>query len=69
MHPISKVQTIPIPNEVKKYCALKPIGRSKLGRRKRRRIKVGSEHKSKKHYSICGQGKNNRRTCINKPIK
>ena len=43
IYPIPTVQAIPIPNEVKEDIILEPLGRSKPGRRKRRRIKAASK--------------------------
>ena len=67
VNPIGDETTWDIPREVKELIVLPPEGRTKVGRPKKRRLRVGWETKVKNKCSRCKTFSHNRKTWRNKP--
>ncbi|XP_050222652.2 uncharacterized protein LOC126672738 [Mercurialis annua] len=67
VYPVPKKETWEVTAEVEDIIVLPPIGRTKPGRPKKRRIKGAEEQKNQNKCSRCGYYGHNRKTCKNIP--
>ena len=69
VQPISTDDSTAIPEEIIQEVVKKPIGRTKVGKPRKKRYRSCMEKISDVHCRNCGQTKHNRRSCKQIPTK